>query len=83
VYTRGHMSAQEYEARFPYYCRTCGGIGGKKGRGERLPEECPDCFGRRLCGRCAADLPKYKAECPTCGWRAFNAADAIPGGDYV
>ena len=77
------MSAQEYEAKFPNYCRTCGGIGGHKGRGAHLPSECPDCFGRGLCGRCAAELPKYTAECPTCGWRPFNEADAIPGRDYV
>jgi hypothetical protein len=77
------MSAQEYEAKFPNYCRTCGGIGGSKGRGAHLPTECPDCFGLGLCGRCTAELPKYTAECPACGWRVFNADDALPRGDYV
>jgi hypothetical protein len=77
------MSADEYAAKFPNYCRACGGIGGHEGREARTPTECPECFGRGLCGRCATKLPKYEATCPACGWRAFNSAEAVPGATYV
>jgi hypothetical protein len=77
------VSAAEYAAKFPRYCHTCCGIGGTKSDPARMPNECPDCYGRGRCGRCAAELPKYEATCPACGWRAFNAADALPGAKYV
>jgi hypothetical protein len=77
------VSADEYETKWPAYCRTCKGIGGHKTIRSGLPVECPDCYGRGLCGRCAADLPRHAATCPSCGWRAVNSADAMPSGDYV
>jgi DnaJ-class molecular chaperone len=77
------MNATDYAIRYPRYCRACSGIGGHKARADRMPEECPECYGKGLCGRCAAELPKYTAVCPTCDWRAFNAEDALPGATYV
>jgi hypothetical protein len=77
------MSTDEYVANWPQHCRKCGGIGGTKADSLQMPKECPECFGRGLCGRCAAKLPKYQATCPECGWRAFNAADALPGGQFI
>jgi len=73
----------EYTAKFPHYCRTCGGIGGSKPEPGRMPTECSDCYRRGRCGRCAEAMPKYEAVCPACGWRALNAADALPGLTYV
>ena len=78
-----NMTADEYTTRYPHYCRRCNGIGGHKTDPGRIPTECPECFARGVCGRCAAQLPEYADTCPSCGWRAFNAADAMPGGNYV
>jgi hypothetical protein len=77
------MSATDYAAKYPRYCRTCQGIGGSKPRGAHLPTECPDCFAQSKCARCAEPLAKYTSECKACGWRAFNPADALPGGDFA
>lgn len=77
------MSASEYAAKYSHYDRTCGGVGGHNTDAVQLPQDCPDCYGRGLCARCAPEVPKYSAECPSRGWRVFNAADAIPGRDYV
>jgi hypothetical protein len=77
------MNATEYATTYPRYCRACNGIGGHKVQAGRLPIECPECFGKGLCGRCAAQMPKYTAECPRCGWRVFTEADALPGATYI
>jgi hypothetical protein len=81
----GHatMSATEYATNYPRYCRTCCGIGGEKADASKFPSNCPDCYEKGLCARCAEPVPRYEATCTACGWRAFNVADALPGGDYT
>ena len=77
------MSTDDYAVNFPRYCRICSGIGGHKADPDRMPTDCPDCYGRGLCGRCAVELPEYAAVCSSCGWRVFEAADALPGANFV
>jgi hypothetical protein len=49
-YNRSAMNAKEYAAKWPNYCRTCNGIGGHKHDPAKFPKDCPDCYGRGLCG---------------------------------
>jgi hypothetical protein len=76
-------TAAEYAARWPAYCRTCGGIGGHKSDPSRMPSECPDCYGAGRCGRCAGPVDTGETVCAVCGWTVFNATDAVPGGNFV
>lgn len=77
------QSAEEYVKRWPSYCRTCNGIGGHRSDPARMPKECPDCYGRGVCGRCAAGMAEHEAVCPSCGWEVFKTDGALPGSNFV
>jgi hypothetical protein len=77
------MTAKEYAAKWPKYCRTCNGIGGHKNDPAKFPTPCAECYGRGRCGRCGSDMLPYIQNCTKCGWTAYTPADALPGEDYV
>jgi len=58
------MNAAQFAATYPHYCRACSGIGGHKASPDRMATECPECFGKGLCGRCAVQSASVHRHLP-------------------
>ena len=71
----------EYAARWPNHCQTCGGWGGSSSPGCSVPygstyvslpddvDICPDCQEQGMCPRCGSGMDvEAEAPCPACGW---------------
>lgn len=74
------MTPQEFDERYPAYCRTCQGFGlvGDVGYSpeDGFPEPCPDCIEKGRCPRCGVIGLQLRldgdgdvmADCLRCGW---------------
>lgn len=82
-----------YAEKWPNYCKTCEGAGGRSYSYDPSPsgvglsagwftefDPCRDCVEKGVCPRCAAkwtDAENPPEVCPACGWDA-RKADAMP-----
>lgn len=64
------MADAAYSASYPHYCRKCNGRGTVHHHHYRYVkvDECPRCIQRRICPRCAAQLPETGYTCSACAW---------------
>ena len=76
----------EYESRWPHYCRTCMGWGALYSGieyGKPVVDPCPDCSDKGRCPRCGHQIYSEPSDwdddttCPECGWRE-GATEGIP-----
>lgn len=79
-----------FEAKYPHYCRKCGGEGNvhgwenpdpASGHGWPFTEPCPACADNGICPRCGLEntLNEDCDSCSACGWQV-DQKDFLPEG---
>ena len=70
----------DYEAAWPNYCRTCGGLGKTEWEEEYggvYIDPCETCLEQGKCPRCAGSFDGESDICSHCGWE-YDTTEGCP-----